>query len=220
MTRLLRLSSSPSAYQQASCFTTYQLLHRGYPWRLIQSARAFLPFARREAALRDRELEAPGRVLPFVCGYSHRILDTGPNRFKPTLAFTKGRTLAKSLVRARLRGVPRPPTSSTIQHTPIFGTVSAPCETALCVCCRAMSKRPTAFSSDNRAWFKCSTGTTCDTSNCVYLLQCSGCTKQHMYVGQTARPLKTRLNGHRQASSKPSRRPLYVHMPIGLKIFA
>ena len=147
--------------------------------------------------LRDRELEAPGRVLPFVCEYSDRIpksslrkaLDAGPNRFKSTLGFMKGRTLANSLVRA---GAPRPPTSRCYHTTHIhFWNCVYPLWNCLV--------------------------------HCVYLLQCSRCTKQHMYVGQMARPLKTRLNGHRQASSS---HPDVLCMctwrntPTGLKIFS
>ena len=89
----------------------------------------------RESALRDRELEAPGRVLPFICEYSpksslRKALYAGPNRFKPTLAFTKGRTLANSLVRARLRGVPRP---SSYLHTHFLELCLPPVELP-CAC--------------------------------------------------------------------------------------
>lgn len=220
--RMLHHSSDDKTYHHACTTITTQLLKRGYPWRLLKRARASLPFSSREAALGERTGGNRGRILPFVCQYSDRVpraalrkpLDVGPPRIKPTLAFTRGRTLANSLVRARLRGVPRPKPDTAairISHCPVFGMYSAPCRTAGCGCCAQMSRRQTVYSQDSRTWFKCPQGTSCNSSHCVYLLQCRRCTKHHLYVGQTTRPVKERLSGHRASAGKPGPRPLYVH---------
>ena len=163
----------------------------------------------------------PG-CLPFITKYSDRVtrrsireaLDKGPPGIKPTIAFTRGKTLANSLVRARLRGVRKPQAStfaSPIRNAPIFKTTSKPCGSKLCGTCRLISGRGTVYNSTQTKWFKVPAGTSCNTSHCIYMLFCNICSPSPQYVGQTARPLKERLSGHRQAQSKHVGRPLYNH---------
>ena len=53
--------------------------------------------------------------------------------------------------------------------------------------------------------------TSCSTRNAIYLLECTKCTKNNQYIGQTSRPLTTRLNEHRATSKTRTNLPLYKH---------
>ena len=222
LTRMLRNSSDQRAYQEASNHILGKLRARGYPSKLLREALARLPFAHRHAVLKDKDI-GTDRPLPFVCQYAERIpkstlrntLDQGPPELRPTLAFTRGTTLANSLVRARIRGTPRPPASQDdikITQQPTFGSYSAPCSTPMCLCCAIMSKRTTIFATDQKTWAKCPVATNCGTSNCVYALQCKMCNKQNIYVGQTSRPLRERISGHRAAYRNNKAMPIYRHL--------
>ena len=54
--------------------------------------------------------------------------------------------------------------------------------------------------------------TSCATRNIIYLIECTKCTKGNQYVGQTSRPLRTRIKEHRTNSKKKKTNlPLYRH---------
>ena len=290
-TRAARHSTNLLSYRETCTLLSHKLHSRGYPWRLIDSARAAVPYTPWDAALNvpgsnhtDNTLSGPSpglspspgpgpspgrpsagpgpspdpstgpgagpspsqqlvstgpsrapshepitghsplekdrRILPFICPFSDRILtgslrkalDSGPSRIRPTIAFQKGKALKNLLVRARLRGAPKPAPmdlESPIKHAPTLKPCSVPCGRAMCGTCRHMSKLPNVFSEEH--WYRCPQHTNCDTAYCVYAITCARCKPGKTYIGQTARPLKERMSGHRQAFGKGSPRPIYRH---------
>ncbi len=88
-----------------------------------------------------------------------------------------------------------------------------PCRTPGCKCCAAISKKYRVTSTHNNRTFLTQRNTCCSDRNVVYLLECTKCTKNNQYIGQTSRPLKKRLAEHRAASSTSTKTylPLYKH---------
>ena len=88
---------------------------------------------------------------------------------------------------------------------------SSPCEKQGCKCCRVISKKCRVTSSQNNRTFPTQRKTCCSDRNVIYLIECTKCIKSNQYVGQTSRPLKTRLAEHRATSSTKTHFPLYKH---------
>lgn len=129
------------------------------------------------------------------------------------MCFTRGKTVANSLVRARLPGVVAPPKSNAqiyLRSLPSFKAHSVPCGTPGCLCCKAMSKRAVIHSWGGKA-FHTPSGTSCDSSGVIYLLTCEKCKNRNQYIGETLRPLKTRIAGHRN-SWESKNMPIYRHL--------
>ena len=53
---------------------------------------------------------------------------------------------------------------------------------------------------------------TLGTKRVIYALTCTRCSKRETYVGQTDRPFRDRLAGHRAALLRGEERPLYRHL--------
>lgn len=162
-----------------------KLMARDYPPALLNNALAEVDFNDRPSKLVPRE-PPQERPLPFVLPYSDRVprlelkkvLTSGPPHISPTLAFTRGKTVANHLVRARLRGTTKPPQSAdtiTIRQQPTFQAASTPCGTPLCGCCPSMSRRLTIFSTDETTWIKTPRGTNCNSVRLIYLIGCRKC---------------------------------------------
>lgn len=99
-------------------------------------------------------------------------------------------------------------TITNLRSLPSFKAHSVPCGVAGCRCCRAMSRKEVIHTAAGGIHHTPS-GTSCDSSGVIYLLTCKECDKQ--YVGETLRPLKTRIAGHRNVW-KTKNMPLYLHL--------
>lgn len=88
---------------------------------------------------------------------------------------------------------------------------SIPCEKPGCKCCPIISKKRRATSNQNYNTYPTQGYTCCSTRNIIYLIECTKCTKSNQYVGQTSRPLRTRMNEHRTTSKTKTYLPLYRH---------
>jgi len=133
---------------------------------------------------------------------------------KPCVSLKKGKTLGKTLVRAKLKTTNNPPKYEgeiALSSTPNLGGHSAGCATPGCKCCRTMSRKVRAISSSNHKSYPTPKHTNCKTTNVIYLLECTKCTHRNQYVGQTKRQLSQRLSGHRAASQHKTTLPIYKH---------
>lgn len=222
LTRMLRASSDETTFNKSARFIISKLRARGYPAALLNNALSDLRFNDRADKLTPREPQQE-RPLPFILPYSDRVprlslkqvLNSGPPHIRPTMAFTKGKTTANHLVRARLSKTRRPPQSKTkitIRQLPTFSAASTPCRTPLCGCCPSMSKKLVVYSTDNAAWFQTPRGTNCTSFRLIYLIECKKCPPKTKYVGETTGTLAKRLAGHRAALGRGKNTPLYRHL--------
>lgn len=129
------------------------------------------------------------------------------------MCFRRGKNLADSLVRARLPESETPDRLDdpvTLRMAPSFEQHSTRCGTAGCKCCAKMSGKERIFSSSTS--YRTPKGTSCNSHGVVYHLECSRCRSKNVYVGQTSRPLGTRIAGHRAAHRNKKSMPLYKHL--------
>ena len=79
--------------------------------------------------------------------------------------------------------------------------------------CSMMVDTATATSAANNTQLPAVGSIDCDTSNAVYLLQCTDCGKQ--YTGETSQEIRTRMSGHasdiRTEKDKPVARHVTSH---------
>ncbi len=85
---------------------------------------------------------------------------------------------------------------------------SASCHHKLCKCCQYMSNRRSITDRKGRV-HQTPPNTNCNTRSVIYLLECRRCPGT-FYVGQTSRPLRQRIAGHRAAMGQ-KRLPVYQH---------
>jgi GIY-YIG catalytic domain len=69
------------------------------------------------------------------------------------------------------------------------------CGHPLCKCCDCLLETSTITSTDGHRSFAINDHLSCNSTNVIYVIRCSRCHK--LYVGQTQRMLKDRLNNHR-----------------------
>lgn len=127
----------------------------------------------------------------------------------PKICYGCNKTIISNhIVRVRIPGSAKPMTSTLqirIVHTPSF---KAPCSKTLCCCCHHMSKKE-RIQTNTGLSYPTAENTDCNTKNANYLLEC---TCQKKYVGQTSRPLRCRMSGHRAYTLKVKNMPLYTHL--------
>lgn len=160
LARILRASSSASTYEKNSRLILSKFASRGYPQRAIRDMREAVRFRDREEFLKPRDPKQNDRP-PFIYVHSDRIirgvlnerLEPPPSLHRPMLCCKRGKNVADQLVRARLQNTEAPkPCDRTIRlaRRPIFGQISAPCGTPMCLCCAMMSRRHVVYSTDNK----------------------------------------------------------------------
>lgn len=230
LTRILRACSSEVTFTKCKLKMLEHFRNRGYPRAVTEEIGRTVSFTNRHRLLEDTEEEEdeePETMPPLIIMPYDPYKDNkevreaikppeGKDITVPMICYTKNKDLARNLVRARLPHTQKPlsnPTPVLITHSPTFKSCSTPCSKPLCRCCALMSKRQTVFSSSNSKAYHTPVNTNCDTQNVVYLIQCSRCSSRNQYIGQTARPLRNRMAGHRAAYSLNIRRtPLYTHL--------
>ena len=226
LTRLLRASSSEDTYKQVVSKMTTIFRNRNYPPYLIRKTIKEVPFSNRKEILSIKTKQPCKHETFLVLNYTpdldtreiQKIIrpteteeETVP---KPCLSLRKTKNLATKLVRAKLSGIPVPIKDGRplkIPWTPIFNNRSAGCNTPMCKCCRAMSGKINIFSQKNYKPHLTAAHSNCNTCNIIYLIECKKCQKNNQYVGQTQRPLKQRIAGHRAAFYKKPNLPIYKH---------
>ncbi len=225
LTRLLRACSNEETYINVSNKLLKALKERGYPNHLLQNTLQQVPFQNRDILLMQRKGERQNYDTFLKVSYTldldtkslRQILKPNEGEEKipdPCLSLSKTDNLAKTLVRAKLKQYPDPPTSTTpitIEFTESKEGNSTPCGVHGCKCCTAISRKCRVTSTHNNKTYPTQRYTCCSTRNVIYMLECAKCTKGNQYIGQTSRPLKTRLTEHRAASTTKTNLPLYKH---------
>jgi len=223
LTRLLRNCSDEETYKQVS---DKILKDRGYPNNILQHTLKQVPFTHRTELL-NRNKESKTNHDTFLKVNYTPNLDTMALRkiLKPTrrekgkvpnpcLSLSKGKSIAKKLVRAKLKQYPNPPisTNPTVIKTAVYeGNNSMPCRTADCKCCDTISQKCRVTSTHNNKTYTTQKYTSCSTKNIIYLIECTKCTKGNQYVGRTSETLRTKLNQHITHSTTKTNFPLYRH---------
>ena len=186
----------------------------------------FIEFASRIKILEETpDDQSPFQQPAFVCNYheqiSHRelnlALEPPDPEDRPRICYKKKPDISKKIVRARLPGSSKPiRRESPIQLAPNLGFSgrhsSIPCRRTNCLCCKQMSGLETVFSNRGHASYRVPPNTTCDTSGVIYMLHCNICSSKARYIGQTIRPLRERVAGHRAALLRKKNMPLYRHL--------
>lgn len=220
--RALRTNSDNESFDRVKRKLSRHFRQRGYPRNLVADIASQVRFEHRHAALQRRPAQS-ATPLALVCDYHPQIrhrdlrtaLDPPPQTIdRPVICYRRNGNIADKVVRARLSNTTPPPQISrriALTTTITWKLASAPCGLRNCHCCRSMSKRETVYAMDRIHSFKTPLNTTCSTSKAIYLMECRQCTSHHMYVGQTKRPLRERIAGHRAAYSNRKNMPVYHH---------
>ena len=105
---------------------------------------------------------------------------------KPTVAYRRPKNIKDDLVRAKLTYPPTPPTADTQRPKR--------CTKYNCPTCKALRSKTTFECPHTGQTIQVNRQTDCQTTNVVYLLYC----REHktMYVGETKRAFKTRVDEH------------------------
>lgn len=84
-----------------------------------------------------------------------------------------------------------------------------PCNVPRCKCCYQILSTSVYFNSTKTQQFEITSDFNCCSSDVLYLISCLKCDK--LYVGQTGRPLKQRLNNHRSDISLKKNTAVALH---------
>lgn len=101
-------------------------------------------------------------------------------------------------------------TSSKVNKPEITGC--APCNKARCKVCVHMQTTQKANSTFSDFSLNIRGSFNCDSSNVIYMLECTVCKKQ--YIGQTETSFRIRFNNHRSHSNKLPSLPLSKHIRL------
>lgn len=226
--RILRASSSECTYHRVLDKLRLHLLARNYPASLLRKSFSQIKFSDRPRLLHlgsyasnspNSTPAPPPPTLILEYNYSvtkkdlRQALATPPSIDPPRIAFRLGKKISNSIVRAKLpdQTPPSPLTAPTALAPVTLSSSSMPCDSNNCRCCQTMSQKDQIFSNSKGKHFKLPRQTNCNTKNVIYLMECPKCNSKNQYVGQTARPLKNRMSGHRAAFSMGKKTPLYAH---------
>lgn len=226
MQRALRACSDESTLEATKEKLTRHLRQRGYPRKLLHDIASTILHRNRANTLKPpTEGPLPTQPPAFVCDFHEQVdhkdlreaLEPPDPTLRPRISYRRKKNLADTLVRARLPGSNLPDRNrQRVTLTSNLGLTghlcSTPCRKTNCLCCPQMSGKEVVFDSRGLKCHRVSHNTTCDTSRLIYLLQCGKCSSRNQYVGQTRRPLKERVAGHRAALAQKKNMPLYRHL--------
>ena len=127
----------------------------------------------------------------------------------PQLSFRRDRALSNHIVRAVTTGDPPPPTTDIPLQISLLTPRVKPCRHPLCLTCPRLLSYNVIHCSTTKQPFHLSDSFTCNSTNLIYCIVCSKCSK--MYVGQTSKTLKCRFRVHRSAARMKKSWPIYRH---------
>ena len=109
------------------------------------------------------------------------------------------------------------PKAPTIQ--PItFPAKNIKCRNQQCGSCPQLSEKSHFSSYQTKHYFTINDIYSCDTTNCIYLLECKLCNKQ--YIGETHTTIRSRMKHHRNMYKTATNRPIYSHISNHQKDFS
>ena len=222
--RFLRSTSDPTNYQSLITTLHKHLRLRNYPTKFIDPIIKSVPFSLRTSYVTPSRMPEARKGPIFVTNFSPWIHpraftnalthnwtlienDTFPQ--KPMIAYRRNKTIANSLVRARLPGE-APPTTDRIPHKlPHIVRTVTPCNHSQCKTCPILLQRNVQASRSNSIRYRIPEPMTCKSACLVYCIECMKCGKQ--YIGQTSKTLRLRIRHHRAAAREHREWPIYRH---------
>ena len=219
--RFLRSTSDPSIFRDLTKLSQ-RLRLRKYPTNFTDPIIKSVPFSLRTKYVTPPNTPTTRKGPIFVTTYSpcissHSIMqaltqswdlldeDTFPE--PPMVAYRRNRSIAGSLVRARLPG-DAPPSSTRVPHKlPHITRTVTPCNHVQCKTCPALLQRNVQTAHSNKVRYRIPEPMTCTSRCLIYCIECNKCGKQ--YIGQTSQSL--RLRHHRAAAKEHREWPIYRH---------
>ena len=211
-TRIRRICSSPTSFQEQGNILKKHLTNRGYNPCKVQTAIDEMEQLDRQSLLQYKEKTHTDRV-PLVTTYHPVLKDLGrilrkhlpilhtntrmADVFKdpPMASFRRPRNLKDMVVRTRL-------------DSPIPNGGFKTCRDLRCQLCRYSSDTESFSSPVTGRSYRILGNFSCKTNNCIYLISCDVCHKQ--YIGETT-DLRKRINNHRSSIRTKKDLPVATH---------
>ena len=89
-----------------------------------------------------------------------------------------------------------------------FPAKNIKCRNQQCGSCPQLSEKSHFSSYQTKHYFTINDIYSCDTTNCIYLLECKLCNKQ--YIGETHTTIRSRMKHHRNMYKTATNRTIYV----------
>ena len=118
----------------------------------------------------------------------------------PQLCFRRDQALSNFLVKAVTTRDPPPPTTDIPLQISVHTARVKPFNHPKCVTCPKILSYNVIHSSTSHHPYYLSDSITCNTTNLIYCIICSKCSK--MYIGQTSKTLNNRFRHHRAAAKE------------------
>ena len=133
---------------------------------------------------------------------SNTTLDNVFNTEFPQIVFKRGFTIGNLLVSSKFKQYFDSQDLENIAILQMLDTTDSPvsfnvipCNTIRCKCCKHINQTSSFYNSTKTNTYKITSHFDCSSSNLLYIISCKKCNA--LYVGQTARTLRERLNNHR-----------------------
>jgi len=226
MIRMLRNNSDPEQYQQQTDFIRQKFRDRNYHQSI--TTQEIPDFDNRTNYLSSKKKESkyhptfstdfdPSLPISTIINQHWPILFSNETLCqklpsKPRICYRALRTLGKILRRAHIKTSlqsMKETTTPIVKVPPKFPAKIIFCRVTNCSTCQVLSNKSYFISYQTKQYFKIDNIYSCDTSNAIYLLECSICFKQ--YVGETGRTIRIRLRHHRNMFNSHTNRPIYRH---------
>jgi len=226
MIRMLRNNSDQEHYQQQTDFIRQKFKDRNYHHSI--TIQEIPDFNNRTNYLSSKKKESkylltlstdfdPSLSISTIINQHWPILFSNETLrqklpSKPRISYRAPRTLGKILTRAHIKTSLQPMTETitpTVKVPPKFPAKTISCRVTNCSTCQILSNKCYFTSYQTKQYFKINNIYSCDTSNAIYLLECSICFKQ--YVGETGTTVRIRMRHHRNMFNSYTNRPIYRH---------
>lgn len=130
------------------------------------------------------------------------------------ICYTNHPSIKNTLVRAKISGTINTNQRTLVSPAPIiytkFPSKNIKCRTTNCSCCDQLKESHDYVSFQTSKRYTIPKIFSCDSTNVIYLLECSHCFKQ--YIGETHTKVSTRMRHHRKHSKTHIDRPIYAHL--------
>jgi hypothetical protein len=219
--RLKRICQRDVDYNRHRAGLKSQLRKRGYSGKSIENQLRKVDILDRESLLKGSSKKTSEQRIPLVVTYSKLLPDIRTilrkhettlyqsermrNVFSkpPLLAYRRDRNIADVLV-----------------HTKTNKALQTSTDSCVCAICQAMYKKDVMDTAGQRS-YKTIQQVDCTTRNVVYGLRCSPCERM-VYVGETERTVKERINEHlrdvRCCCDKPINRHFENHAVADVQV--
>ena len=210
---MLRNNSNKETYQQQAKLIKKKFQNRDYPQSITNQD---IPdFNSRLEYLTAKEKD-PANSITFVTNFdpsiptNHILNQHWPILFseeslrsklrnKPRISYRASPNLGKTLTRAQTDAIfPLPENSikPIVRRPPSLPAKTISCRVTNCASCLILTNKSHFISYQMKNCYELESIYSCDTTNAIYLLECSICQKQ--YVGETGTTIRIRMRHHRK----------------------